>query len=142
METETPKTTPLLEIAWMRYAQLDASSLRRTNAYKRLRVSITGLGVLATLFSILYATFFPNGDSPLGLVIKFLFILTPILASLLAALGSRTFANGDWLVTRAAAEEYLKEIYFFRTILHGNKDRRAYLEQRINEIQRSTSALP
>jgi hypothetical protein len=136
MEIETPKTTPLLEIAWMRYAQLDASSLRRTNAYKRLRMSIAGLGVLATLFSILYATFFPNGDSLLGLIIKFLFILTPIVASLLAALGSRTFANGDWLITRAAAEEYLKEIYFFRTILHGNKDRRAYLEQRINEIQR------
>ena len=136
METETPKTTPLLEIAWTRYAQLDVSSLRRTNAHKRLRIWIAALGVLATLFSILYATFFPNGDSVLGLVVKFFFILTPIVASLLAAIGSRTFANGDWLITRAAAEEYLKEIYFFRTILHGNKDRRAYLEQRINEIQR------
>jgi hypothetical protein len=136
METETPKTTPLLEIAWMRYSQLDASSLRRTNAHKRLRIWIAGLGVLATLFSILYATFFPNDDGLVGLIVKFLFILTPIVASLLAAIGSRTFANGDWLVTRAAAEEYLKEIYFFRTVLHGNKDRRTYLEQRINEIQR------
>jgi hypothetical protein len=137
METETPKTTPLLEIAWMRYAQLDASSLRRTNAHKRLRVWIAALGVLATLFSILYATFFPNGDTLPGVVIKFLFILTPIVASLLAAIGSRTFANGDWLVTRAAAEDYLKEIYFFRTVLRGNKNRRAYLEKRINEIQRN-----
>jgi hypothetical protein len=57
-------------------------------------------------------------------------------ASLLAAFGTRTFANGDWLVTRAAAEEYMKEIYFFRTVLRGNKKRREYMEKRINEIQR------
>src|SRR6266498_3812161 len=136
METETPKTAPLLEIAWMRYAQLNASSIRRTNAHKRLRVSIATLGVLATLFSIIYASFFSNATSLLGIVVKYIFIIIPIVASLMAAFGTRTFANGDWLVTRAAAEEYLKEIYFFRTILRGNKNRREYLEKRINEIQR------
>lgn len=143
METETPKTTPILNVAWMRYAQLDASSLRRTTGYKRLRIWIATLGVLATLLSIVYATYFPDDPaipgenfSLLGLVIKFLFILIPIVASLLAAFGSRTFANGDWLITRAAAEEYLKEIYFFRTVLRGNLKRREYMEKRINEIQR------
>jgi hypothetical protein len=40
------------------------------------------------------------------------------------------------LVTRAAAEEYLKEIYFYRTILQNKKSRRSYLEKRINEIQK------
>ena len=34
------------------------------------------------------------------------------------------------------AEEYLKEIYFYRTVLQKNKSRRNYLEKRINEIQR------
>ncbi len=136
METETPKTAPLLEIAWMRYAQLNASSIRRTNAHKRLRVSIATLGVLATLFSIIYASFFSNATSLLGIVVKYIFIIIPIVASLMAAFGTRTFANADWLTTRAAAEEYLKEIYFFRTILRGNKNRREYLEKRINEIQR------
>jgi hypothetical protein len=136
METETPKTSPLLEIAWMRYAQLNASSIRRTNAYKRLRIWIAGLGILATLFSILVSSFFLNGSSLLSVVVKNFFIIVPIVASLLAAFGTRTFANGDWLITRAAAEEYLKEIYFFRTVLRGNKDRREYLEKRINEIQR------
>ena len=136
METETPKPSPILEIAWMRYAQLDASSLRRTNAHKQLRIWIAALGVLATLFSILYASFFSATDSVPGVVVHFIFIVVPIVASLLAAFGARTFANGDWLITRAAAEEYLKEIYFFRTILRGNKDRREYLENRINEIQR------
>lgn len=137
METETPKTTPILEIAWTRYAQLNVSSIRRTTAYTRMRIWIAVLGVLATLLAIVYATFFPTDDkSLLGLTIKFFFILIPIVASALAAFGTRTFANGDWLTTRAAAEEYLKEIYFFRTVLRGNPKRREYLEDRINEIQR------
>lgn len=136
METEAPKNSPILEIAWTRYAQLDASALRRTNAYKRLRVWIAILGVAATLFSILYASFFSNQANVLAVGVHFIFLVVPIAASLLAALGSRTFANADWLITRAAAEEYLKEIYFFRTVLRGNSDRREYLEKRINEIQR------
>jgi hypothetical protein len=150
METQAPKATPILEVAWMRYAQLDASSLRRTTGYRRLRIWIAILSVLATLLSIVYATFFiryvtdPESGvavaqedvSLLGLLIKFFFVLIPIVASLLAAFASRTFANGDWLITRAAAEEYLKEIYFFRTVLRGNLQRREYMEKRINEIQR------
>ncbi|MEO8354563.1 MAG: SLATT domain-containing protein [Chloroflexota bacterium] len=136
METETPKPAPVLEIAWTRYAQLDASSLRRTRAYKRLRLTIAALSVLATLFAIIVPRYPRESSALLGVVINNLFIITPIVASLLAALGTRTFANSDWLVTRAAAEEYLKEIYFFRTVLRGNKNRREYLEKRINEIQR------
>ncbi len=136
METEAPKTTPILEIAWTRYAQLNASAIRRTGTYRRLRVWIAALGVLATLFSIIYATFFADKDGLVPLLVQIFFVATPIAASLLAAFGSRTFANGDWLVTRAAAEEYLKEIYFFRTVLRGNAKRREYLENRINEIQR------
>ena len=120
MISETPKTSPILEIAWMRYAQLDASSMRRTTAHKRLRFLIAGLSVLATLLSIIVGNYYRNDETSLGgFTFKILFIATPIVASLLAAFGSRTFANSDWLITRAAAEEYLKEIYFFRTVLRG-----------------------
>jgi hypothetical protein len=136
METEAPKNPPILEIAWTRYAQLNATSIRRTNAHKRLRIWITALGVLATLFSIIYSSYFAEDPSLLGVVVHLIFLAMPIAASLLAAIGSRTFANGDWLITRAAAEEYLKEIYFFRTVLRGNEKRREYMEGRINEIQR------
>jgi hypothetical protein len=136
METEAPKNPPILEIAWTRYAQLNATSIRRTNAHKRLRIWIAALGVLATLFSIIYSSYFAEDPSLLGVVIHLIFLAMPIAASLLAAIGSRTFANGDWLITRAAAEEYLKEIYFFRTVLRGNEKRREYMEGRINEIQR------
>src|SRR5215216_981158 len=137
METEPPKAAPILEIAWMRYAQLNASSQRRTNAHKRLRLSIAALGVLATLFAILVDSFFSGEEINFpGVIVRNFFIVIPIVASLMAAFGTRTFANGDWLVTRAAAEEYLKEIYFYRTVLRGHQNRRDYLEKRINEIQR------
>lgn len=136
METQAPKNPPILEIAWTRYAQLNATSIRRTTAHKRLRVWIALLGVLATLFAILYSSFFAEDPSLFGVVIHLFFLAMPIAASLMAAIGSRSFANGDWLITRAAAEEYLKEIYFFRTVLRGNEKRREYMEGRINEIQR------
>lgn len=136
METTTPKAAPILEIAWTRYAQLNATSIRRTNSYKRLRIWIAGLGVLATLFAVTVTLFFSQPGGLLSSIVHNLFIIIPIAASLLAAFGSKRFASGDWLTTRAAAEEYLKEIYFFRTVLRGNQDRRAYLEKRINEIQR------
>jgi hypothetical protein len=136
METQIPKNAPILEIAWTRYAQLDASSLRRTRAHKRVRVWIATLGILATLFAIIYATWFNNVETVPALIVKFFFVMFPLVASALAAFGSRNFASGDWLITRAAAEEYLKEIYFYRTILRGKEKRREYLEKRINEIQR------
>lgn len=137
METETPKTAPILNIAWTRYAQLNGVSIRRTRAYKQLRISIAVLGILATLFAILTQVFFPDpGASLAGFVTRVFFVLVPIIASGLAAFGTRAFSNGDWLITRAAAEEYLKEIYFYRTILQKKKSRRSYMENRINEIQK------
>lgn len=136
METEIPRAAPILSIAWTRYAELNASSIRRTRGYRRLRIWIALLGVLTTLFAILTVSFFPDAGSLLGFVVKVLFIATPIIASLLAAFGTRIFNNGDWLVTRATAEEYLKEIYFYRTILQKNSSRREYLEKRMNEIER------
>lgn len=135
MDTEAPKTALILNIAWTRYAQMNEASKRRSRGYKRLRIWIAVLGILATFFAILTVTFFPDTLSLAGFVIKIFFISVPIIASLLAAFGTRAFSNGDWLIARAAAEEYLKEIYFYRTILRKNKSRRNYLEKRINEIQ-------
>jgi hypothetical protein len=59
------------------------------------------------------------------------------MASILAAFVSKFFSTGDWLVTRAGAEEILKEIYAYRTILQNTPTRRVWLEKRLEEIQRS-----
>jgi hypothetical protein len=54
----------------------------------------------------------------------------------LAAFSNKFYANGHWLIYRAGAEEILKEIYFYRTILQKDTGRRAHLEKRLGEIQR------
>lgn len=139
MQTEAPKTVPILNIAWTRYAFLDAASVRRSRANSRLRYWIIVLGVLATLFAILTQIFFSGTNAegtPAGLTVKILFVTTPILASILAAFTAKFYANGNWLLTRSTAEEIKKEVYIFRTILQKKAGRRAHLEKRLAEIQR------
>jgi hypothetical protein len=138
------QVTPILQVAWTRFAQLDASSNARSKAHMRLRRWIAALGVLATLFAIL-STYFPypaNEGAPgyfviLGVTIRFLLILAPIAGSIIAAFTNKFFSSGDWLITRAGAEEILKEILAYRTILKNEPDRRQWLEKRLAEIQRS-----
>jgi len=137
METQNQQVAPILEVAWAHFAQLDAASSKRTKAHLNIRRWIAALGILATLFAIvteLYAEFL----SPvISLALKILLIATPILASILAAFVSKFFSSGDWLITRAGAEEVLKEIYAYRTILQKTPNRRVWLEKRLEEIQRS-----
>jgi hypothetical protein len=137
METQPQQVTPILEVAWTRFAQFDAASLRRSRSHLNMRRWIAALGVLATLFAIL-TELYPENFSPLGgVILKLLLIVSPLLASGLAAFVSKFFSTGDWLVTRAGAEEVLKEIYAYRTILQKTPTRRAWLEKRLEEIQRS-----
>jgi hypothetical protein len=136
METETPNTPPILNIAWTRHAHLDAAAGRRTKAFLNIRRWIIVLGVLATFFAILTQMIAPVDSVLLKLVVKILLIATPILASVFAAFSTKFYSNGAWLIMRAASEEINKEIFFYRTILQKNKDRRAHMEKRLAEIQR------
>ena len=137
MEMETPKTTPILQIAWARFSELDVNSLARSKSHLGKRRWIAALGILATLFAIL-SQMFPAGSEPalVGLTLRIFLVATPIVASIMAAFTKAFYSSGDWLMMRAGAEEVLKEIYFFRTVLQKRKDRRAYLEKRLTEIQR------
>ncbi len=136
METETPKPTPILNIAWTRHAHLDSAATKRTRGFYNIRKWITWLGVLATLLAILTQLFFSDATTLIGLVVKVFLVATPVLASIFAAFASKFYSNGAWLIYRAGAEEIRKEIYFFRTILQKDSSRRAYLEKRLTEIQR------
>lgn len=134
--TEGKKITPILQIAWTRYAHLASTARRRTAAFYRIRRWILILGVVATLFAILTETFFSGTNTLLGLAAKVVFVATPVLASILAAFSSKFYANGHWLVYRSGAEEIKKEIYIYRTILQKNDQGRRYLEKKLGEIQR------
>lgn len=134
---QNQEPTPILQIAWTRYAQLNNYAKKRTKAHLNLRRWIATLGVVATFLAIL-TTIYPSEEPTLSsFTLKFLLVSTPILASTLAAFGNKFIANGDWLVARAGAEEILKEIYNYRTVLQNTKGRRAWLENRLVEIQRS-----
>jgi len=135
MEFETPKSTPILQIAWARFSELDINASARTKSHLNKRIWIAVLGVLASLFAIL-SQVFPEDSGLVGWVFRLFLILTPLLASGMAAFTKAFYATGDWLIMRAGAEEILKEIYFFRTILQKRMDRRSYLEKRLTEIQR------
>jgi hypothetical protein len=138
METQPQQEVPpILQIAWTRFAQLSEVADKRSHTHLRLRKWIASLGVMATLFAILSERF-GEGFSPLiAWILRFLLIISPILASALAAYVSRNFATGDWLVARAGAEEILKEIYAYRTILQKVPTRHKWLEKRLVDIQRS-----
>ena len=136
METTSPKPIPILEAAWMQFAQLDAAAIKRSKAHLRTRFWIGLFGVLAALLAILTQVFPTQLWGLLGLGIKAALILTPLAASGLAAWSTKNFSGGDWLIKRAGAEEILKEIYTFRTILQNSPTRRSWLENRLTEIQR------
>lgn len=137
METQQQEAAPILKVAWTKFGQLDTISGKRSKAYENMRRWIAVLGVLSTLFAILTVIYPPDFPAVGGLVLRFLFISSPIMASALAAFTNYIFSSGDWLITRAGAEEVLKEIYKFRTILKNTPTRRAWLEKKLNGIQRS-----
>ncbi len=129
--------TPILEVAWSKFAQLDAASVKRSQSFMKLRQWIAVFGVLATLFAIFTAIYPENFPEIFGLVLRVLLILAPITASVLAAYTNKFYSSGDWLIARAGAEETLKDIYVYRTILQNDPSRRIWLEERTGEIQRS-----
>ncbi|MBI2330632.1 MAG: hypothetical protein HYU84_00350, partial [Chloroflexi bacterium] len=138
METETKP--PILEVAWRKFAQYDDVSVIRTAAYTNLRKWIIIFGMLTTLLSIL-TVIYPENYSFLPqwgkVVLKYLLVASPLIASLLAAYTNEFYSAGDWLVARAGAEEILKDIYTYRTILKNNDKRREWLEKRLVKTQRS-----
>ncbi|MDO9301525.1 MAG: SLATT domain-containing protein [Anaerolineales bacterium] len=136
METQPQQVTPILSTAWTRYAQFNDASLKRSKAYLKMRRWIIVTGILATMFAILVETYPANFPAWGSFILKVFLIVAPILGSILASVTSKKFSNGDWLISRAGAEEILKEIYMFRTILQNTPDRRAWLEKRMIEIQR------
>jgi len=136
MEESTPQISPILTVAWSRLAQFDFEAIRRNRTQLLLRRWIAIFGVLATVFAILTETY-PATFPVLGSIsLKVLLILSPLLASALAAYVNKFFSRGDWLVMRAGSEEIKREIYTFRTILQKSPKKRKWLEKRLVDIQR------
>lgn len=136
MTVEPQPNIPILNIAWTRYAQLDALAEKLDKPYFQWRRRIAILGVLAALFAVITQVYSDYMPAILTLAIKILLIATPITASVLAAFVNKFYDGNDWLVARAGAEEVLKEIYMYRTFFKNKPDRREWLENRLVNIQR------
>lgn len=135
VETQQPKLS-ILEVAWNRFAQYNHASNARKRSQFSLRRWVAIIGVLATLVAII-SSLYPEPDPVWrAWTIKITLILLPILSSVLAAFANKFTRGTDWLVLRAGAEQVLKEIYQYRTILQKtDKRRRTWLEKRLREIQ-------
>ena len=136
MAVEPQPSVPILNIAWTRYAQLDALSSKHSKPHYRWRRWISILGVLAALFAVVTQVYSNYLPAVLSLALKILLIATPITASVLAAFVNKFYNGRDWLVSRAGAEEIQKEIYMYRTFFKNKPDRREWLEKRLTYIQR------
>ena len=136
MAVEPQPTVPILNIAWTRYAQLDALSSKHSKPHYRWRRWIAILGVLAALFAVITQVYSDYMPAVLSLALKVLLIATPITASVLAAFVNKFYDGKEWLVSRAGAEEIQKEIYMYRTLFKNKADRRDWLEKRLANIQR------
>lgn len=136
MADEPQPNVPILNVAWKRYAQLDALSNKHSKPYYRWRRWISILGVLAALFAVVTQAYSNYMPAVLSLALKILLIATPITASVLAAFVNKFYNGNDWLIARAGAEEIQKEIYMYRTLFKRKHYRREWLENRLTKIQR------
>lgn len=147
----------VLRSAWKRKTELDLQASRLSKQQMQLRKWVAILGVVATILAIvnnqfdtlaLYivptATFANNHvTNPIWLdYIKQTFhislIAVPIIISVLAAYTNKFFGGPNWLVMRAGAEEILKELYLYRTVLRNHSERDKWLSRRLTTIQRRT----
>lgn len=136
MAVEHQPAVPILNIAWTRYAQLDALSSKHSKPHYRWRRWIAILGVLAALFAVITQVYSEYLPAILNLALRVLLVSIPITASVLAAFVNKFYDGKEWLVSRAGAEEIQKEIYLYRTLFKNKPDRREWLEKRIANIQR------
>lgn len=134
-----PQVNEILQVSWRRYAQLDqkATTLERKSNQGGIWVAVLGLlfVLLAVIFDI-YSVSIPDTSA---LVVRGLFIVTPIVVAILAAYSGRSRGITERQLMRGGAEEILRSIYLFRTVLKNQPQRRDWMGGRLVAIQRQLS---
>jgi tetratricopeptide (TPR) repeat protein len=124
-----------LETAWQRYAEFDSEAQAASKSHLLLRRWVIILAVVATLLAILTQSF-SDQDPTLALILKIGLILTPLISTVLLNFANKIQQGERWLALRSGAEEILKEIYSYRTILQHQEGRDQWLNERVAAIQR------
>jgi tetratricopeptide (TPR) repeat protein len=142
-----PNRPTVLEIAWRHYAELDANALAASKLHLNLRWWVIVLSVAATLLAILtemfgnptpqLAQFFEAQVSAnIALVLRIGLILVPIINATVLSFANKIHQGERWLALRTGAEEIVKEIFFYRTVLQQQDGREQWLNERLTAIQR------
>ncbi len=139
MSNQTTPIPPILESAWKRNADYGNTARHQKNQYYRLRRWVLILSVIATALAILLEnirTWFPDFPIPVIRIFQVILILVPLIGSGIIAY-INTFKQGQrYLSMRAGAEETLKYIYLYRTVMQGNPRRNKWLNDRLANVQR------
>ncbi|NEP61073.1 MAG: hypothetical protein F6K31_29510 [Symploca sp. SIO2G7] len=124
-----------LETAWQRYAQIKTKASEVFRLYQNLRLQAVAFSLLAILLVVIAST---NNDlftPPMAKALTGSLVLIPIVALVTFAI-SRKFQQGQyWQILNTGAEEIRKEIYLYRTLLPGQRNRHQWLNERITAIQ-------
>jgi len=106
---------PLLESAWQNMALFDESAKILQRNFNRFQKFILGIGVLATLLSIIYTQYKVLFPTVFSTILSDVLIALPITISILIAALNRFRYGAKWVLLRAAAEAIKGEIYHYRT---------------------------
>ena len=130
-----------LETAWQHFAEYDYNANIANRQHLSLRGWVIVLAVVATLLALVVDAYPKIVENPgmvrnaIEQVLKVSLILVPIIGSAILAFANKLQQGESWLALRSGAEEILKEIYMYRTVLQGNERRHLWLNERLKDIQ-------
>ncbi|HBY09037.1 MAG TPA: hypothetical protein DEH22_15125 [Chloroflexi bacterium] len=136
MSDQLPSIPPVLESAWKRFADYDNTAENLQDQYYLLRRWVLYFSIIATFLAIILDNFRIWFPGPVITFLQVLLIMVPIIGSVIVAFLSKYQQGQKYLALRAGAEEILKEIYKYRTIMRTNANRDKWLNGRVAEIQR------
>ncbi|MEK7276069.1 MAG: tetratricopeptide repeat-containing protein [Chloroflexota bacterium] len=125
-----------LASAWQHYAELDAHARATSRQHLRLHAWGIGLAVTATLLSIVTERYGGSGATDAGRILRAFMVLAPIAGFIVLAFANQYRQGERWLVLRSGAEEILKEIYLYRTLLQGREGRDQWINEKVSVILR------
>ena len=141
-KTDNAQTNHVLESAWQLHADYNLNAKLSQGLHRRLRASVIYLSVLATFLAILSDIYGQPGDPDwkfgplLRTGLSFFLILVPITSSVVLALSNKFQEGERWLALKSGAENALRVIYLYRTVLSEDLNRDQWLHDRLVEIRR------
>lgn len=138
MASNQPEGSPILRSAWQLHADYNLNADLSVRRHWRLREWVIIISVIATLLAILSDVYRTNPffGELLGRVLRIFLIIVPITGSVVLALANRFQEGERWLAMRNGAEDILRVIYVYRTVLSRYSSRDQWLEERLIEIRR------